>query len=139
MPDAIKLRARKPAGGDLAGGSVGKDLGVLTPGELLRIARHRAGLTQREAARRAGVGKTAWWEAEKGLAPAPSLRLAGIPAVRRPTLAELLDLARRRSGLGLWAAAEAIGTSHMTLLERERAGSEILKEFWRRRGFEFPE
>ncbi len=115
-----------------------KDLAILTPGELLRIARHRAGLTQRQAAARAGVGKTAWWEAEKGLAPAPTPREARLRAVRRPTLAELLDLARRRSGLGLNEAAGLAGTSRVTLLAMERAGDDGLRAFWEKRGFKFP-
>jgi transcriptional regulator with XRE-family HTH domain len=114
------------------------DIWDLTPGEVLRIARHRAGLTQREAASRAGVGKTAWWEAEKGFAPALTPREARLRDVRRPSLPELLDLARRRSGLGLEGVAGLLGTSRVTLLALERAGDEGLRAFWEKRGFRFP-
>lgn len=113
------------------------DLRRRTPGERFWLARRAAGLSGPEAALRAGLGKNALYEAERGLRPVPGLREARLKPVR-PGLPELLALARRRAGTGLGGLAEALGTSRVTALARERAGDPDLRGFWARKGFRFP-
>lgn len=114
------------------------DLGRLTAGERLWLARKAAGLTQVKAAKRAGVGENAYAGAEKDLNAAVRGPVPGIPAVRRPTMAQMLALARRRSGLGLRGLAKAGSVTKVTVLAWERAGRPELVRFWEKRGFTFP-
>ena len=114
-----------------------RDLSTLTPGEKLWLARRRKGLSGAEAAARAGLGKNAWYDVEADRRPSPGLRAAGFRAYR-PTLPELLALARRRAGCGLDDFAAYLGTSRPTALAWERAGAAAVRNFWRAEGFRFP-
>lgn len=117
---------------------VRKDLGRRTPGEDLWLARKAAGLTQVEAASRAGLGENAYGDAEKDRRAAPRPPEAGIRAVPSPGAPLLLALARRRAGIGLDGLARALSVSKVTVLAAERRGDERLVRFWRKRGFRFP-
>lgn len=114
------------------------DLGARTAGERLWLARKAAGLTQVQAAKLAGVGENAYAGAEKGLNASVRGPVPGIPAVRRPTLAQLLALARRRWGGGLAAVASEAGYCRVWFLAKERAGSRDLRMHWESLGFTFP-
>lgn len=114
------------------------DLGRRTPAERLWLARKAAGLTQVQAAQLAGVGENAYGDAEKGRSAAVRGPVPGIPGVRRPTLAQLLALARRRWGGGLAAVASEAGFCRVWYLAKERAGSRALKLHWEGLGFTFP-
>lgn len=114
------------------------DLGRRTSGERLWLARRAAGITIVDAARMAGVGENAYAAAERDRNRAVRGPVAGIPAVSKPTLPQLLALARRRSGLDLDAAASVGGCSRVTLLLKERTGSRGLKMCWANWGFTFP-
>lgn len=116
---------------------ISKDLTRRTSGEELWIARKAAGLTQVEAARRAGVGETAYLAAEKDRNPPRIASVPGISRVRAPSLGALLALARRRSGLGLGGVAAGLRVTKVTVLTWERAGDYRLRNFWTRRGYGF--
>jgi len=118
--------------------NVAFDLGRLTPGERLWVARKAAGVTQVDAAAWAGVGENAYADAEKDRNAAVRGPVPGIPAVRRPRLALLLALARRRWGGGLDAVASEAGYCRVWFLAKERAGSRELKLHWEGCGFIFP-
>ena len=115
-----------------------KDLGRRTPGEELWLARKAAGLTAYQAARRAGVGRGRYRDAERDRKPGVAPAQAGLKAVPRPDLAALLALARRRSGLGLAGVAARVKATRPTVHAWERAGEPFLKLFWELRGFRFP-
>jgi DNA-binding XRE family transcriptional regulator len=115
-----------------------KYLGRRTPGEKLWLARRAAGKTSYEAAALAGVGRNAYREAERDENPAPAPLKTGLKPVSRPSLALLLALARRRSGLGLDRTAKVLSISRMTVLAAERRGDPALVRFWEKRGFRFP-
>lgn len=112
-----------------------KDLGQRTAAEELWLARKAAGRTQAEEARRRGLGRNTYVGAEAGLNPGPK---AARRRVRPPTLAELLRLARRRSGKGLAALAGRLGVSRVTWLLWERAADARIRGFWEKGGFRFP-
>lgn len=114
------------------------DLGTRTPGEELWLARKAAGLTSYEAAARAGVGRGRYRDAERDRNPALDPLKTGLRRVSRPSLALLLALARRRSGLGLNLVAELVGVSKVTLHAREGRVDAGLRAFWEGRGFWFP-
>jgi DNA-binding XRE family transcriptional regulator len=116
---------------------VNYDLSKTTPGEALFLARKAAGRTQPEAARALGVGLTAYGEAERDEKPL-SRRVAPLKRAVARDSRVLILLARRRSGLGVFAIAKACGVSRPTLLAVEIRGDEGLKFFWSRQGFKFP-
>lgn len=110
-----------------------RDLRERTRGEELWLWRRSLGLTTAEAAGRLGIGRTTYWTCERGDAVPP----AGWRALKRPAPALLLGLARRRSGWTLQEVARRAGTSHVTLILREKEGDSGLIAWWERRDFIF--
>jgi len=106
-----------------------------TKGEELWLWRHAAGLTQRAAARRLGVGRVTLQGMERDAlrdAPDRAWRL-----VSKPSRTLLLALARRRSRLSLSRISSLVGASHVTVLRWEDEGDPRLATFWEGRGFIF--
>ena len=114
------------------------DLRTRTPGEKLWLTRRAAGKTSYEAAALAGVGRNVYREAERDERTPATPFKTGFRTIPRPSLALLLALARRRSGLGLAGTASRTKTTPPTLLARDRAGDPLLVLFWKLRGFRFP-
>lgn len=112
-----------------------KDLTTLTAGERLWLWRRQEGLTGHEAAAFLGVGRGLYWEAEAGRRPLPT----GVrtPSPGRPSVEDLLALARRRAGWGLLGTARKAKITHPTLLAWERTGAQNLLIWWENRGFTF--
>lgn len=109
---------------------IDRDLRRPTPAERLWLWRRTTSLTQADAAARLGVPLRRYQRAEAGENSVQVPR--GAP---RPTLGDLCALARRRSRLGLRAAAARLGISHVTLLAWERGSDPRLVEGWRVLGF----
>lgn len=110
-----------------------KDLTTHTPGERLWLWRKQENVTGHEAAANLGVGRNAFWDAEKGRRALP----AQVPRIRALTLPLLLQLARKRAGWGLAGTARRLKVTHPTLLDWEREGLPELQAWWERRGFIF--
>lgn len=110
-----------------------KDLTDLDQGGRLWLWRRHEGLTGHRAAAALGMGRNAYWEAEDGRR---ALEFP-VPSIGKPPLPLLLQLARKRSGLGLAGTASRLGITHPTLLKRERAGDGEIRSFWEKRGFTF--
>jgi len=135
-------------------GEVNFDLRLLTAAERLWLWRHRQlavngrllgrsgpAMSQAEAAEALGLSPTAYRNLELSGSVALSAEDADRlgealgPLKPPPSVAELVQLARRRSGLGLTEAVEAAGVSRMHFRTLEKAGDESLVDFWERRGF----
>lgn len=106
----------------------------LTSGEILWIARRRAGLNQDEAARKAGLGEKVYAAVENDEVSPPERLRKPLAAL---TVPEKLALARRRSGATLAQVAAWGKVTQMTVLAWERRGAAGLVAFWEKRGFRF--
>jgi len=98
-------------------------------------------MSQSEAASHLGVPTVKYHDAETDKAPEREVRLllalAGAETTPEPQRGELCALARRRAGITLIAAAQAVDASRVTYLERERAGAADVTRLWMERGFIF--
>lgn len=129
-----------------------RDLRSRTPSEELWLWRYRqlsleprrtigrsgSAPSQAEAAQYLGVTTARYHDAEVGKLHDRDVKeilsLTGGDG-KSPSPGELCALARRRAGWTLSQAAKKMGVSHVTYLERERAG--LAREMWEAEGFRF--
>lgn len=130
-----------------------RDLTVRTSAEALwlwRIAqpyvkgRAYSSLSQADAARKLGLSLATYSRMEEGgrstLNADDVFRLLSkINLIRTPTDSDLCRLARRRNGMRLRDVANYVGVSAMALSTWERDGDMRLIEFWKSKGYVFPE
>jgi transcriptional regulator with XRE-family HTH domain len=117
------------------------NLARISKGESLWLWRRRHNLTQAQAAERYGVSCDTMNRAEYDMGGDKLLAGLDFKAID-PTMPELLRLARRRcwcAGISAHRIAEWTGRSRPTLLSAERREAPWLIDFWRKRGFRFPE
>ncbi len=107
------------------------DLRKQTAGEKFWISRKSRGKTQAQAAAEIHVSRPVYWAIETDRREPPN----GVPLKKADDWRLLLPLARRRSGLTLDRVAYLVGVSRPTIHAWEGQGSEVLVNFWRKRGF----
>lgn len=95
----------------------------------LWIWRNRTGLTQAQAAAELGISVRTYRRIEDGKVPACD-QIKGRILTITLTVPERWMLVRRKSGLGLKAAARAFGISHVTLIKMEREADPALIDLW---------
>jgi hypothetical protein len=138
------------------------DLTTITASEKLFLWRHRQRTTsgrtlgrvggamrQAEAAAHLGISPGVYNSLENGIGVVLSAgeieRLMAPLGPLYPTVGELCFLARRRSGLTLKqledkiVVKDRIGISRPWFHDLERAGAPEMVDFWRDRGYKFPE
>ena len=100
---------------------------TLTEGELLRVARRRAGLTQAQVAALVGrpQNAVARWEASETGAPVQVWREAGLVAPRALSAGEEACILRERAGLTQKAAARLLGWRGSSLRARCRGDAPV--------------
>lgn len=111
-----------------------RDLSQLTRPEKLWLWRRRRRVYQDELAARLNVGRNKLREYERGNG-AKSIKLRDLTLPSSATTAERLRLARRRSGLDMFAAARALGVSRPTLRAMEERADRRLIKYWQNQGF----
>jgi DNA-binding XRE family transcriptional regulator len=138
------------------------DLGTLTDAEILWLWRHRqlatngrlmgrsgpvmpmgrygAAMSQSEAAGALGISEEEYVKLEHGRTGNVSAAVVALAQPLEPitpTIAELCQIARRRSGELLVDVYESANLSRPTYLRAERLGDPRIVSFWEDRGFSF--
>lgn len=109
-------------------------------GPVMPIGRYGAAMSQREAANALGISEKEYVTLEHGQAnnvSAVVVALAQPLEPLTPTIAELCQIARRRSGELLIDVYESVNLSRPTYLRAERLGDPRIVAFWEDRGFSF--